>query len=122
MATAEQHRDISAQFLGHAEDELRKGDLLQASEKAWGAVSHYVNSIAIQKNWPIGSHERLMENAHKLISQDPAGARDNLRLLRSTEALHANFYQAFLNKDSVEGGIEDARELIKALEALNADT
>ena len=107
--------------MGHAEDELRKGDLLQASEKAWGALSHYVNAIAIQKNWPIGSHERLMENAHRLISQDPASARDNLRLLRSTGALHANFYQSSLNKDSVEGGIEDAKELIKVLEALNAD-
>lgn len=90
--------------MGHAEDEFRKGDLLQASEKAWGAVSHYVNSIAIEKNWPIGSHGLLIENAHRLISQDPASASDNLRLLRSTEALHANFYQAFLNKDSVEGG------------------
>ena len=50
VATAEQHREISTQFLEHAEDELRKGDLLQASEKAWGAVSHYVNSIARQRN------------------------------------------------------------------------
>lgn len=35
MAAAEQHREISSQFLEHAEDEFRKGDLLQASEKAW---------------------------------------------------------------------------------------
>ena len=121
MATAEQHRDISTQFLSHAEDELRKGDLLQASEKAWGAVSHYLNSIARQRNWPHGTHGLLIENAHRLISQEPASASDNLRLLRSTEALHANFYQAFLNKDSVEGGVEDAKRLIKVLEALNAD-
>ena len=46
VVTAEQHREISAQFLDHAEDEFRKGDLLQASEKAWGAVSHHVNSVA----------------------------------------------------------------------------
>ena len=54
MATAEQHRKISTQFLEHAEDELRKGDLLQASEKAWGAVSHYVNSIARQQELAYG--------------------------------------------------------------------
>ena len=89
VATAEQHREISTQFLEHAEDELRKGDLLQASEKAWGAVSHYVNSIARQRNWPLGSHRQLIENANKLISGDPANASHKRRLFRSIEALHA---------------------------------
>ena len=44
------------------------------------------------------------------------------RLLRSVEALHANFYNAFLDEDSVREGIQDARELIRTLEYLNADT
>ena len=122
VATAEQHREISTQFLDHAEDEFRKGDLLQASEKAWGAVSHYVNSVARQRNWPLGSHKRLIENANKLISRDPTHASHKRRLIRSIEALHANFYQAFLDEDSVGEGIEDAKELIRTLEDLNADT
>ena len=121
MATAEQHREISFQFLEHAEDELRKGDLLQASEKAWGAVSHYVNSIARQENWPVGSHRRLIENANMLINRDPAHASHKRRLLRSIEALHANFYQAFLDEASVGEGIEDAKELIRTLDDLNSD-
>lgn len=121
MVTAQQHREISAQFLDHAEDEFRKGDLLQASEKAWGAVSHYVNSIARQRNWPLGSHGRLIQNANTLISRDPATAEHRRRLLRSVEALHANFYNAFLDEDSVREGIQDARELIRSLEYLNAD-
>ena len=122
MVTAEQHREISAQFLDHAEDEFRKGELLQASEKAWGAVSHYVNFIARRRSWPIGSHRRLIENANNLISRDPANAEHSRRLLRSVEALHANFYNAFLDEDSVREGIQDARELIRTLERLNADT
>ncbi len=84
VATAAQHREISTQFLEHAEDELRKGDLLQASEKAWGAVSHYVNSVARQRNWPLGSHRLLIENTNKLINDDPANGRHKRRLLRST--------------------------------------
>ena len=47
--SAKRHREISAQFLNHVEDEFRKGDLLQASEKAWDAVAHYVNSVARQR-------------------------------------------------------------------------
>ena len=122
VVTAEQHREISAQFLNHAEDELRKGDLLQASEKAWGAVSHYVNSVARQRSWPLGSHNRMIENANRLIRQDPAQAVHKRRLLRSIEALHANFYQAFLDEDSVRDGIEDAKELIGGLEGINTGT
>ncbi len=121
MATPDQHRKISAQFLDHAEDELRKGDLLQASEKAWGAVSHSVNAIARQRGWPLGSHRHLIENANELINREPDQAVSRRRLLRSVEALHANFYQAFLDDDSVRDGIEDAKELIRSLEHLNAN-
>ena len=121
MATAKQHREISFQFLEHAEDELRKGDLLQASEKAWGAVSHFVNSLARQENWPVGSHQRLIENANMLISRNPVNASHKRRLLRSIQALHANFYEAFLDEDSVREGIEDAKELIKTLDDRTAE-
>ena len=121
VVTAEQHRRISAQFLDNAEDEFRKGDLLQASEKAWGAVSHYVNFVARQRGWPLGSHQHLIENANRLIDKDPVNATERRRLVRSIEALHANFYQAFLDEESVREGIQDARELIRSLEALNND-
>lgn len=118
MATAEQHRTISDQFLDQATEEFAKGDLLQASEKAWGAFSHYVNAVARQRGWPLGSHRSLIENAHTLIEASPAEAEHRRRLVRSVEALHANFYQAFLDEASVRDGINDARELIGALAQL----
>jgi hypothetical protein len=61
----------------------------------------------------------LIENANRLIGKDPVNATERRRLVRSIEALHANFYQAFLDEDSVREGIQDARELIRSLEALN---
>ena len=51
MATVAQHQEISERFLSHAEEEFEKGDLLQASEKAWGAVAHYVKSVAKAAGW-----------------------------------------------------------------------
>ena len=121
MATAEQHREISMQFLDHAEDELRKGDLLQASEKAWGAVSHFVNSVARQRNWALGSHRQLIQNANRLINQDPANASHRRRLLLSIEALHANFYHAHLDEALVREGLEGAKDLIGALDDLSSE-
>ena len=46
------------------------------------------------------------------ISQDPVRAIYRRRLLRSIELLHTNFYQEFLDEDSVRDGIYDAKELI----------
>lgn len=64
----------------------------------------------------MGSHQLLIENANMLINRNPAHATHKRRLLRSIQALHANFYEAFLDEDSVRDGIEDAKELIETLD------
>ena len=79
-----------------------------------------MNYIARQRGWPLGSRRRLIDNANNLISRDPANAEHRRRLLRSAEALHANFHNAFLDEESVREGVQDTRELIRALEDLNA--
>ena len=123
MATAEQHRAISAQFLDQAEQEFERGDLLQASEKAWGAFSPLRERQSPDSAaGGLGRTGTLIENANSLISADPGNAEDRRRLVRSLEGLHANFYQSFLDEDSVRGGINDARELIEALASLETAT
>ena len=88
--------------------------------KLGGAVSHCVNSIARKNGWPIGSHRRLIDNVNVLLAREPSRIVERRRLLRSMEALHANFYNAFLDEDSVRDGIDDAKELIDALEELSS--
>ena len=52
MTTEEYEGPIESQFvhslrlIRHAQDELDRGDRLQASEKAWGAVAHQLKAIA----------------------------------------------------------------------------
>ena len=73
MATTERHQDISGQLLSQADAELKKGDLLQASEKAWGAVAHYVKSVASDQGWQNRTHRDVNRNARELImlTDDP---------------------------------------------------
>ncbi len=118
MATAERHHAISDQFLRHAEDEFAKGDLLQASEKAWGAFAHCVNAIARERGWRSGSHQGLVRNARNLIKREPDHAERRHRLIRSVESLHANFYNDNEDAAAVREGIEDARELVETLPRL----
>ena len=113
MATSERHREISDIFLEHAEVEFEKGDLLQASQKAWGAVAHYTKAIAGEHGWPHGSHQDIRKNAGRLIelTEDP---RQYNRLFGLIENLHVNFYEEEHSSTQVRYGIDDAKGLIEA--------
>ena len=114
MATTTRHEEISDRFLEHAGEEFEKGDMLQASEKAWGAVAHYVKSVAKARGWPDGSHWDIANNARKLLdlTPDPDGNRTKLALINM---LHVNFYEEDLDPKDVELGIRHAHVLIDAM-------
>ena len=116
MATAARHLEISETFLEHAEEEFNKGDLLQASEKAWGAFTHYVKSIAKERGWPNRSHRDVRDNAAILMryTNDPGQSRG---MFLAIDALHTNFYEEFYEEETVWRGIEYAEALIDALKA-----
>ena len=116
MATTARHQEISDDFLEHAEDEFEKGDLLQASEKVWGAVAHYVKSVARRRGWPNRSHPDVRKNANRLIDLTDS-PRQNGLLFKSMENLHINFYEdTYADRpQDVKFGIEDARTLIAAM-------
>ena len=109
------HTETSERFLRHAGEQYERGDLPQASEKAWGAVAHYVKSVAKQRGWPNRSHSDLSDIAVDLAQETDDPSRI-LILYRSVGALHTNFYENWLSDSMVGGGIEDAAELIARLE------
>ena len=114
MITAERHREISDRFLQQAHLEFQAGDLLQTSEKAWGAFAHYVTAVAKKRDWPHSTHRDLNLNASRLIqaTDDPSAQRLQLMVVN---ALHANFYQDFLDEDSVLDGLNATGRLLTAL-------
>ena len=114
MATVTRHQEVSETFLEHAEDELGNGELLQASEKAWGAVAHYVKSIARDLGWPNRSHQDIRDNIQVMVryTEDPD---QTSRLFAVVENLHTNFYEDRFAEETVRRGIGDAGALIDAL-------
>ena len=111
MAAIAQHKDICEGFLKHARRELEQGDLLQASEKSWGAVAHYVKSIAHEEGWPDGTHGEIAKNARKLIVLTDNPDSNRLKFM-AMNALHVNFYEADLDEDDVRISVKDAGTLI----------
>ncbi len=115
QAEVANHTETSERFLRHAEDEFERGDLPQASEKAWGAVAHYVKSVAKQRGWPNRSHSDLSDIVVDLAQEtdDPKGIHT---LYLAVSGLDANSYEDWWPDIMVAGGINDARELISRLE------
>ena len=116
QAEIENHREVSDRFLQDARFEYERGDLPQASEKAWGAVAHYLKSEAKFRGWPNESHRDLIDIAHDLAleTNDPKTARQLFAIVRD---MHVNFYEDWLLSSAVSDGIDAARELISRLEA-----
>ena len=114
MATSTRHVEISNRFLGQAEEEFEKGDVLQASEKAWGAIAHYVKSIAKVKDWPDGSHRNILCNAETLLELT-SNPDDNKRRFSQVRDLHVNFYEEYMETNEVRSAIDDARALLDAM-------
>ena len=114
MATPARHREISAEFLDHAEVEFQKGDMLQASEKAWGAIAHYSKAVSEEQGWQHRSHFDLRKSTLRLIesADDPGQC---LRYFWIMERLHINFYEEQFSAGEVRFSLDDTHRLMDAL-------
>ena len=115
QAEIENHIETAERFLRHAEEEFEVGDMPQASEKAWGAVAHYLKSVAKFRGWRNSSHSDLSHIALDLAQEtdDPARVEE---LYVMMEGLHTNFYEDRLPDGLVARGIDRAGKLISRLD------
>ena len=90
MLTTE-HAQTARNFLVAADVELAAGELVQGSEKLWGAAAHAVIAVAQQRGWQHRSH-RSMKNAVIRISQELGNDYELLGGFGTAEKFHRNFY------------------------------
>ena len=85
-APIEAHDVHSRRLIAHAEIELAKGDRLQASEKAWGAVARRLKSIADRRGWRYETRSQVFGIVKRLADEE-------LRcLFEFAYGLHKNYY------------------------------
>ena len=94
---------------------MQEGDLVQASEKGWGAAAHYLKAVAKQRGWRNESHRDFFTIESRLARE--TDNPDRLRLLfTSARSLHQNFYEPLYSTNEVRVGVEAAKEFIDMLE------
>ena len=116
LAEIENHREVSDRFLQDARYEYERGDLPQASEKAWGAVAHYLKSEAKFRGWHNETRRDLIDVAYDL-ARETNNPRRIGELFAVVSDMRVNFYEDRLLSGAVSDGIDAAEELISRIEA-----
>ena len=102
----ERYEAISQHLLEQAQEELEKGDILQASEKVWGATAHAVKAYSQQRGWNHHTHYHIRDAANYIAAERE---RQDLDLLfAAIDAIHVNFYEHQLEASEVQNRINNA--------------
>ena len=110
------HVETANEFLAHAHDYLSRGDLLQASEKGWGATARMVKAVAETRGWRHSTHGDLYRVVNRLAEEK--GDQRIRNLFRSASALHQNFYEGYMPVETVADALEDIDEITNLLAAV----
>jgi HEPN domain-containing protein len=113
----ESYREASEELMSQAREELAKGDLRQAGEKAWGAAALMLKSLPHRRDGlRLSSHGELWEYVGRLAEE--TGDRELGRLWRSVVSMHVNFYEGWATRTHVEEAVRDAEGLVERLKRL----
>ena len=110
---SEKYAELSRRYIERADEYLRAGDSVQASEKGWGAVAEAVKSIAEQRGWNHWGHHLLNDVAFQLSEE--WNRPDVLSMYDTVEKLHINFYEDAMELDEIASRIGAAKNLLGEL-------
>lgn len=108
------HTETAAAFLIKARAYLDEGDLLQASEKGWGAAARMVKAVAEERGWRHSSHGDLYRAVDRLAGE--LADEDLKRLFHSASALHRNFYEGWMTEEAVARGLRAVEDFVRRLD------
>ena len=114
MTTAQDYRAISVDLFEQANIELEAGDLIQASEKFWGATAQALKAIAQERGWEHNSHAHFYRIVQALIEE--TGDEDLFDLFGSANLLHINFYEHWMNAAQIRKLADQVGQLINRLD------
>ena len=112
---SERNAEVSHDFLRKAWLELAQGDLLQASEKAWGATAHAVKAVAEKRRWFSEADWKLRRIAS--VISDEQSDQEILHCYDTARDAHFNFYRHEYDNRDVEQAIIASAYLVAQLDA-----
>ena len=112
----EKYLELNGKYLKEAQEFSAKGDLVQASEKLWGAAAEIVKAVAASRGISLGTHSSPFEFVSELAKEHPDWSL--LDLFQIAGSLHTNYYEGWLTEDFVRRGQEVVETFVTKLKTL----
>jgi len=101
----EHYQALSEKYFEEAKEFLKKRDLVQASEKFWGATALTIKMLAAKRGLKLEEHGSLWAFINILATESKD--RDIIGLFHVANGLHKNFYENEMPREAVEVSAED---------------
>lgn len=95
---------------------MTEGDLVQASEKLWGASALAVKSVAAKRGLKLEEHGSLWSFVNVLAIE--SGDKDLTTFFHVANSLHRNFYGNEMKREPVEIAAVNIEQLIAKLKRI----
>ena len=112
----ERHAATSLRLISQSQEEFEKEDLLQASEKAWGAAAHAMKAAAESRGWKHGTRTLLFDVSARIA--DETGDPELFGLFKVASSLPYSFQEGWESEYTVQKSIERVQKLVEKMEAL----
>ena len=115
------YMQMSHHYVSQSRVELGAGDLVQASEKASGAVATALKAIAQQRSWRHDSHalrQAVVSQLGAELGSPTAAAQVLYRGRAEADSQHQNYYENFLYEEDILYSIGIAETFVQAIEQL----
>ena len=116
MEKSDRYAKLSRLKLWEAQQELNREDTMQASEKAYGAVSCAAKAYGEKRGWNHYNHHRVGLILEQLREEwdDPELVVSHLAI----REMHNNFFEYELSSTVVQDGIHAAQRIVARLEEI----
>ena len=109
----QKHARLAWQLLAQADHEMLAGDLLQSSEKLWGATSHALKAFCESRGW---RHSKYAQRDYAVKRLAKEKDDDSIRLaFKIAESCHANFYHDWMEIKDVDENRVIVRQLVEKI-------
>jgi hypothetical protein len=110
---AREYIESASALLEQAKEELRKGDLRQASEKVWGACALAIKAhAAARKGLVLKSHADLWLYKDEVANELGEWIRGAFLM---ADSMHKNFYEGLATAKDVTVALGEVEKLVKAI-------
>lgn len=110
------HIRTARYFLTASDREFEAGDVMQASEKLWGAATQAIIAAAMRRGWGFRSHRDLKAASERLSLE----FQDRLLIegFTAAEFFHRNFYHNEMEAVEVAANRPEVHRFVSRLLAL----